>query len=291
MLDALGIGKISVGPPYFNSVFVPLMAPLIFMMGVGPMARWKDAQVPDLAKRLKWAVGVAVMAATLPAWIEGQTRWFAGLGLLLSFWIVASLVTDVWERIRPDGGLRNSYWRRWGQIPRALKGMMVAHLGVAAFIFGVTMVKSYEVERDVTLKAGESTDVSGWNFRFMGTTQVPGPNYIATQGLIELSRNGKRVSELKPEKRVYRVQQMPMTEAAIRSRPTGDIYVALGQPVEGQDGAEAWVVRVYYKPFIAWIWAGCVLMGLGGLLAMTDRRYRSARREQDARAGRSAAPA
>jgi cytochrome c-type biogenesis protein CcmF len=282
LLDALGMGKISVGPPYFDTVFVPLMAPLVFMMGVGPMARWKDTQVPDLARRLKWAAAVAVLAAVLTAWIEGQVSWMGGLGLLLTFWIVAAVATDLWERIRPAGGLRSSPWHRLGQIPRAVKGMMLAHLGVAVFIFGVTMVKSYEVERDVNMAVGDTTEVSGWVFTFKGVTQVPGPNYTAAQGLVELSRNGKVVAQLKPEKRVYRVQQMPMTEAAIRSRPMGDIYVSLGQPVDTKDGSETWVVRVYYKPFVTWIWGGCVLMGLGGLLAMTDRRYRTARREQPA---------
>jgi len=280
LLDALGLGKISVGPPYFDTVFVPLMAPLVFMMGVGPLARWKRAEVPDLARRLRWALGVAVVAAVATELIEGKISWLGGLGLLLTFWIVASVATDLWERVRPAGGVRASVLNRLSQIPRAMAGMMVAHLGIAVFIFGVTMVKTYEVERDVSMGLGDTTEVNGWVFTFRGVREVQGPNYTAAQGLVVLSRDGREVAQMRPEKRVYRVQTNPMTEAAIRSRITGDIYVSLGQPAQG----DAWVVRVYYKPFVTWIWGGCVLMALGGLLAASDRRYRLARREQGATA-------
>jgi cytochrome c-type biogenesis protein CcmF len=161
-----------------------------------------------------------------------------------------------------------------------MAGMSLAHLGVAVFIFGVTMVKTYEVERDVSMGLGDTTEVNGWVFTFRGVREVQGPNYTAAQGLVVLSRDGREVAQMRPEKRVYRVQQNPMTEAAIRTRITGDIYVSLGQPAQG----DAWVVRVYYKPFVTWIWGGCVLMALGGLLAASDRRYRLARREQGATA-------
>jgi cytochrome c-type biogenesis protein CcmF len=278
LLDALGLGKISVGPPYFDTVFVPLMTPLVFMMGVGPLARWKQTEVPDLARRLRWAAGVAIVAAVLTSWLEGKVTWLGGLGLLLAFWIVTSVATDLWERVRPAGGVRASMWHRLRQIPRAMAGMMLAHLGIAVFIFGVTMVKTYEVERDVNMAVGDTTEISGWVFTFRGVREVKGPNYTAEQGLVVLSKDGREVAQLRPEKRVYRVQQNPMTEAAIRSRLSGDIYVALGQPAQG----DAWVVRVYYKPFVAWIWGGCVLMALGGALAASDRRYRMARREQEA---------
>jgi cytochrome c-type biogenesis protein CcmF len=279
LLDALGMGKISVGPPYFDTVFVPLMAPLVFMMGVGPLARWKQSSVPDLAKRLRWALGVAVVAAVAVELIEGKISWLGGLGLLLAFWIVASTLTDLWERIRPAGGVRASILHRLSQLPRAMVGMMLAHVGIAVFIFGVTMVKTYEVERDVNMGVGDTTEVSGWVFTFQGVREVQGPNYSAAQGLVILSRNGREVAQMRPEKRVYRVQSNPMTEAAIRSRVSGDIYVSLGQPTQAGD---AWVVRVYYKPFVTWIWGGCVLMALGGLLAASDRRYRLAKRDSQA---------
>jgi len=278
VLDALGMGKISVGPPYFDTVFVPLMAPLVFLMGVGPLVRWKEASIPDLARRLRWAAVVTLLAALGAGWAEGKISWMGSLGLAMAFWIVATLAVDLWERVRPVGGMRTSILHRLGQLPRAMVGMMVAHLGVAAFILGVTIVNTYQVERDVSMQVGDTTEIAGYTFTFRGVRDVQGPNYEAARGLIEVTKGERAVVTMQPEKRVYRVQNNPMTEAAIHSRITGDLYVSLGQP----DDKGAWVVRVYYKPFVTWIWGGCVLMALGGLLAASDRRYRVARREQAA---------
>ena len=270
LLDALGLGKISVGPPYFDSVFLPLMVPTIFLMGVGPIARWKETSVPDLASRLKWAVGVTVVMALLTGWLAGSIHLLATLGLLMAFWIVSSVATDFWERVQPEGKGFAEIVRKTRQIPRALAGMMVAHIGVAMFCFGVTMVKTYEVENDVKMNLGDSTTVSGYAFTFKGVKQIQGPNYDATRADIEISRNGSKITDLSPEKRIYRVQQNPMTEAAIHPGLTGDLYVSMGEEVEGG----AWIVRVYVKPFIDWIWGGCLVMAFGGFLAVTDRRYR-----------------
>ena len=278
LLDALGLGKISVGPPYFDTVFVPLMTPLVVLMGVGPLARWKQAELPDLARRLRWAAGAALVAAALAGWRAGHFSWLASLGLLLAFWVVAALATDLWERLRPAGGVRASVLHRLRQVPRATAGMMVAHLGMAVFIFGVTMVQTYQVERDVNMNLGDTTEVGGYTFTFRGVRDQAGPNYNATQGLVVVTQGGREIAQMRPEKRVYRVQGNPMTEAAIQTGLTRDLYVALGQPTEGQ----AWIVRIYYKPFVTWIWGGCVFMALGGLLAASDRRYRTAKREQEA---------
>jgi cytochrome c-type biogenesis protein CcmF len=278
VLDALGLGKISVGPPYFDTVFVPLMAPLVFLMGVGPLARWKEASIPDLARRLRWATVVTLLAALGAGWAEGEISWMGSLGLAMAFWIVASLGVDLWERVRPAGGVRSSILHRLGQLPRAMVGMMVAHLGVAAFILGVTIVNTYQVERDVTMQVGDTTEIAGYVFTFRGVREIDGPNYTAVRGTIDVTKGERAVVSMSPEKRIYRVQTMPMTEAAIYSRITGDLYVSLGQP----DDKGAWVVRVYYKPFVTWIWGGCVIMALGGALAASDRRYRVARREQAA---------
>jgi cytochrome c-type biogenesis protein CcmF len=281
VLDALGLGKISVGPPYFDTVFVPLMAPLVVLMGVGPLAHWKRAEVPDLWKRLRWAVGVALVCAVITEWIEGRISWLGGLGLFLAFYIVASIATDLWERMRPAAGARftpAAALHRLRLIPRAMVGMMLAHFGVAVFTLGVTMVKTYEVERDVNMDLGDTSEIAGYVFTFEGVREVPGPNYRAAEGLVTVRRDGRELVQLRPQKRVYRVQQNPMTEADIWSRFTGDIYVSLGNATQGS----AWVVRLYYKPFVTWIWGGCVLMALGGGIAASDRRYRLARREQAA---------
>jgi cytochrome c-type biogenesis protein CcmF len=286
-LDALNMGKISVGPPYFDTVFMPLMAPLVFLMGVGPMARWKQAEVPDLARRLSWAAGVTVVAALGSGWLAGEITLVTTAGLLMGWWIVTSVATDLWEKIRPLPGVATTR-QRSAQLQRATIGMMVAHLGVAAFIFGVALVKGYEVERDVQMNLGDTTTVAGYTFTFLGVREIQGPNYGAAQGQIKVTKNGQTVAEMHPEKRVYRVQRNPMTEAAIRSGFTGDLYVSLGEPVAGTD---AWIVRIYVKPFVNWIWGGCFLMALGGVLAMTDRRYRRATREAAARAGLQGAQA
>jgi len=270
LLDALGLGKISVGPPYFDSVFMPLMAPTIFLMGVGPLARWKEAQVPDLARRLRWAAGVTLVAAVTTGWMAGQIHLVATLGLIMAFWIFTSVATDLWERIRPQGGGLSEVRRQLGLLPRALVGMMVAHLGVGVFCLGVVMVKTYEVENDVKMNVGETTTVRGFTFKFNGIREYEGPNYTASQGEMEITRDGKPVTVLHPEKRIYRVQQNPMTEAAISPSLTGDLYVSMGEEVEGG----AWIVRVYVKPFVDWIWGGCLLMAIGGALAVSDRRYR-----------------
>ena len=270
ILDALGLGKISVGAPYFDAVFVPIMAVLVFFMGVGPLARWKNDEVPALAKRLRWAAGVTVATAALGAWIGGEMRFGSVVGLLMTFWIVTSVVAELWERVRPAGGVRSNVLHRLGQLPRATVGMMLAHVGVAVFVFGVTMVGTYDIERDVAMSPGDSTTVRGYTFTYMGAQAVRGPNYQAMRGHLEVTRDGETVSDMYPEKRIYRVQRNPMTEAAIDSRIKGDLYVQMGEVIEG----DKWLVRIWVKPFVSWIWFGCLLMGLGGIWAVTDRRYR-----------------
>ena len=273
LLDALGLGKISVGPPYFDSVFVPIMTPLIFLMGIGPLARWRQAELPSLARRLRWAAGLTVVAALLTGWLAGHVSALATLGFMMSWWIVFSVATDLVERLRPASANPANLLARFGQLPRSLLGMMTAHLGIAVFAFGVSMVNTYGIERDLKMDIGDTTEMAGYTFTFRGVRDVPGPNYAAAQGLLEVTRNGKAVATMRPEKRVYRVQQNPMTEAAINTGLTRDLFIALGEPV----GASAWTVRIYYKPFIDWIWGGCVLMALGGIVAAADRRYRARR--------------
>ena len=276
VLDALGLGKISVGPPYFETVFVPIMTPVIFLMGVGPLARWRQAELPDLARRLRWAAGLAVIAALLTGWVAGHISPLATLGFLMAWWIVFSLATDLLERVRPGGVTPTSVIARLRLLPRSVVGMMLAHLGIAAFAFGVSMVNTFGIERDLKMDVGDTTEVAGYVFTFRGVRDIQGPNYVAAEGLVEVTRNGRPVTTMRPEKRIYRVQQNPMTEAAIDTGLTRDLYVSLGEPVEGK----AWIVRVYFKPFVDWIWGGCLLMALGGGLAASDRRYRLSRRER-----------
>jgi len=281
-LDALNLGKISVGPPYFDTVFVPLMTPLVFLMGVGPLARWKQATLPDLWQRIRWALAVSLVTALLLPFAAGTWKPMVSFGLLLAAWIVTTTVVNIRERGR---GVRGGIVAQLARQPNSYWGMIVAHLGIAVFIIGVTMVKGYETERDVRMSVGDKVTVGGFTLRFDGTSETRGPNYRAARGSFDVSRNGQHVTTQFPEKRVYNAGGMPMTEAAIENMLTGDLYVSLGEAVDGG----AWSVRVYHKPFVTWIWAGCLLMALGGLLALSDRRYRVAMRREAGVAGGAAA--
>jgi cytochrome c-type biogenesis protein CcmF len=258
-LDALGLGKISVGPPYFDTVFRWLMAPLLVLLGVGPLARWKGDELPSLARRVRVAAVATVVVPVLVAVLAGRATPWAVAGYALATWVIGGVAIDLFG------------WRRtWRQITRAHAGMWLAHLGVAAFILGATTVRTHESESDVRMREGETTQVGGYVFRFLGAKGVEGPNYAAMQGRVEVTRDGAPITVLTPEKRVYRVQQNPMTEAAIDSNLARDLYVSLGERLP--DGS--WTLRVQHKPMVIWIWLGCLIMAVGGALAASDRRYR-----------------
>ncbi|MBU3582869.1 heme lyase CcmF/NrfE family subunit [Polynucleobacter sp. 15G-AUS-farblos] len=258
LIDALHLGKISVGPPYFNAVFVPIMIPLLVLMGIGPWASWKQTDLIAVLKRLWLAGVVAVLAGITIPLIMGEFTWLAGIGFLLAFWVIAS------------GCLQIIRQAKTGKPTRSFMGMQVAHLGIAVFVIGVTMVGAYQEEKDVRMLAGDTVQVGGYQIQLQDVKQVPGPNYTAMRGSFLLSKNGASEAILYPEKRSYFSSTMPMTEAAIDVGLTRDIYVSLGEEL----GDQSWAVRVYYKPFVDWIWGGCLLMALGGVLAISDKRYR-----------------
>jgi cytochrome c-type biogenesis protein CcmF len=211
-LDALGLGKISVGPPYFNTVFAPLMAPAVFLMGAGPLARWKKAELPNLAMRLRWAFGVSLATAILLPLVLGHWTPMVGLGLFLAFWVFSASIQTLRERLAGSG---QPALARVRSVPRAWWGMWLAHAGIGVFILGVTIVKGFETETAVRMRLGDVAHLSGYAFTFDGVSEVQGPNYVATQGHIRVSRNGREVATLNPQKRIYTVQNMPMTEAGI----------------------------------------------------------------------------
>ncbi len=272
IVDALGLGKISVGPPYFNAVFIPLMAPLIFLMGVGPVARWKQASIPDLMTRLRWALLVSVVTALLLPVLLGTWSVMISLGFFMAFWIILSSLKNLWDVAGRNGlsGLAQGLIN----IPRGYYGMFFAHLGVAVFALGVCISGGYSQEKEQRMEPGESVEMAGYLFRFDGVRDVNGPNYEAKEGTVMVSKAGKELLTMHPQKRVYLVQKDPTTEADIDAGMFRHLYVALGEPV----GNEAWSLRLYYKPFVQWIWMGPLLMMLGGFLAATDRRYRLATR-------------
>jgi cytochrome c-type biogenesis protein CcmF len=265
VIDALGLGKLSVGPPYFNAVFIPLMAPLAVVVGFGVLIRWKSDDLKKLSRRLLWPAVACISIALATPLLMPFYSWAAVLGLSLALWTVAVSAVAFQQR------LQTWSFARLKQIPSGFYGMTLAHLGIAVFVIGITFTSVYSIERDVRLAPGETLDLFGYVFKFHGIKQTQGPNYQAQQGYLTVDYHGETVAELKPQKRVYRVQTMPMTEAAIDAGLFRDLFVAIGEPL-GAEGA--WSLRIYYKSCIRWIWLGGVFMACGGLLAACDRRYR-----------------
>ena len=269
LLDAMDAGKISVGPPYFNAVFVPLMLPLAALLGFAPLSRWKRDGWRRLLVKVRLPFVVVVLVSIGLA-LGTPASWAMAAGTGFALWVAAGVGLGLRDRLRHRHGA--SVRRALG---RGFTGMALAHLGAAVFIAGVTWTTGAGVERDVRLAPGESVDISGLRFRFDGVSDHLGPNYRAVRGAIHVSRDGEPVAVLRPEKRTYISQAEPMTEAAVDVGFTRDLYVALGEPV-GDEGA--WTLRLQLKPLVRWIWLGPLMMAIGGLLAASDRRYRRAPR-------------
>jgi len=267
ILDALGLGKISVGQPYFNAVFIPLMAPALFLMGVGPITKWRSAKPIELATQLRWALAITVITSAIAALTMRSWTALIGFGLFIAIWIVSATINNLIARLRlhPQGLLTGFKIQ-----PMSYYGMVIAHLGVAVFVFGVTMVTGFEEEKDLRMQAGSTSELAGYQVRFDGVKEVLGSNYNAAQGQITISKNGQVLTVMQPEKRKYFSSEMLMTEAAIYSKVSGDIYISMAEPVSMTE----WGVKVQYKPFVSWIWAGAFLIALGGFFAILDKKYR-----------------
>ncbi len=271
ILDAMGLGKISVGPPYFNAVFVPIMSILFIIMGIGPLIRWKKAKQGELRKQIsKPSVISIVLGALFPVLYAGEVNGLASFGMILAFWVSLVVIKDLRNQAKGKQvkGKSNSY--QFSKITLSQWGMTIAHLGIAVTIVGVTLVSSYEKEISVKMFPNDTVHVSGYDVTFKGIKAVKGPNYTAEQGQMEVHNNGSFVALLTPERRSYMVQTMGMTEAGIDPGLFRDVYVALGDPLPNN----AWAIRVHYKPFVRWIWLGAIFMSIGGVLAMLDKRYR-----------------
>ncbi|EGV17376.1 heme lyase CcmF/NrfE family subunit [Thiocapsa marina] len=280
--EAAGWGKISVGFPWFNKMFVSLSPFLIVAMGIGPLTRWKHDEPMRLVRSL-WialALGIAVFIVALqPVFEDGGLAM--AFGLSMSAWLVATHLVALAERLKNKGGFR-ALAADINARNLSYYGMWTAHVGIAVFIVGVTMVSIHGSETDVRMSPGDVHEDSGYRFQFNGAQAITGPNYLAQQGEFIVYKGERQIAVLYPEKRSYFSGGMPMTEAAINAGFLRDLYVSLGEPV-GTDGD--WALRVYYKPFVRWIWLGAIFMALGGLLAMADRRYRTMRRTADVPAG------
>ena len=268
IVDALNLGKLSVGPPYFNAVFTPIMMPVLAFMVIGSYARWKTDSVAELTRKLRPVAILSVLLGCTAPFLAGDWSWLVALSLSLAFWIVLGSAVQIYRQVKDTAN--------WKSTPASFWGMHAAHIGIAVFVVGVTMVKGYETEKDVRMAVGDTVAVGGYTFKLMGIRAEPGPNYKADVGDVELSRNGQVLRTLNPEKRTYFSSTMPMTQASIDTGWTRDVYVSLGERLEGGDG-QACAMRVYHKPFVSWIWGGCLLMALGGAIAALDRRYRKKR--------------
>ncbi len=270
LMDALGAGKISVGPPYFDTVFVAIMAPGLFLMGLGPLAKWKKASLPEIGSRLRVAAVISFVSSLLVPIVMGKLTLMTAVGVFMGIWVASTTLILLRNRIKTRRVATPNLIENLKGIPLAFYGMLLAHLGIGVFILGVTLVKGYESEQDLRMEKNDVAKAGGLAFKFEGTQEIAGPNYVSTQGTFTVTSKGKVVAVLQPEKRFYPVQGSVMTEAAIQPGVVKDMYVSLGEPLENG----AWSVRIYIKPFVQWIWAGAILMALGGVLALLDRRYR-----------------
>jgi cytochrome c-type biogenesis protein CcmF len=275
ILDSLGLGKISVGPPYFNALFVPLMVVTSIFMGLGPVARWKRMAAKELYTKL-WLAGVVafVLGALIPVFYGPEWNVWVALGMLMALWIVLPLVRDIWDKTRNarsfGAGLKKLSLTYWG--------MVLGHLGVAFTIVGVAVVSHYSVERNVRMGPGDSVEVAGYHFTMTALSNRRGPNFLADTAEIDVQRgeSGRRFT-MQPEKRLYLATGMPMTQVALRPGFFRDLYVAMGEDL----GDGSWAMRIQHKPLVRWLWLGGLLMAAGGLLAVADKRYRRRRARQE----------
>jgi cytochrome c-type biogenesis protein CcmF len=272
VLDALKLGKISVGSPYFSRVFTPLMAPIFLLAGIATLVPWREGQLLKVLRPLRRLVlPVILITLTLSFLIDriSDIATFAGIGMAL--WLLATQSLSLWNRIKH----RQSLSEGVSALSMSFIGMNFAHLGLAVFVIGVTLSGSHSEEKIVKLAPGESATIGAYTFKFGGVHAVEGPNYHAQEGRFDVFEGNRLVAELTPQKRIYQVQKNPMTEAAIDPGLTRDLYVALGEPLD----KDAWSVRIYYKPFIRWIWFGGLFMMTGGLCSLLDKRYRMGSRK------------
>nr|WP_017679187.1 heme lyase CcmF/NrfE family subunit [Pseudomonas chengduensis] len=265
VLDALTGAKLSVGPPYFNALFLPLMALLMAVISVGVLVRWKDTPVKWLAGMLAPVLVASVVLAVIATFLHGDFHWAVLAVCLLAFWVILAGARDILDKTRHKGLLKGltalgrSYW-----------GMQIAHLGFAVCAVGVVLTSLGSYERDLRMAPGDSVELGGYRFQFVGAVHHEGPNFTSDKGTVRVFAGERQLRVLHPEKRLYTVQQTTMTEAGIDAGFTRDLFVALGEPLE----QGAWAVRIHIKPFVRWIWLGGLLMALGGFLAAADKRYR-----------------
>ncbi|AIX48813.1 MULTISPECIES: heme lyase CcmF/NrfE family subunit [Pantoea] len=264
----LGLGSISVGEPFFNTLFSWLMAPFALLLGIGPLVRWRRDEPQKLWKRLSAGLVVTLLLSVLLPWLlEDRIEAMTVTGLLMAIWVTLLTLMELHERATHRHSLLKGLWH----LSRSHWGMVLGHLGVAVTVVGIAFSTQYSVERDVRMKAGDSIDIHRYHFVFRDVHNLQGPNYSGGVAIIDVTRDGKPEAVLRAEKRFYTAARTMMTEAAISGGFTRDLYAALGEELDNG----AWAVRLYYKPFVRWIWFGGLFMAAGGLLCLLDPRYRA----------------
>ena len=269
ILDGISGEKVSVGPPFFEASFVWIMVPLFILMAAGPLMAWKRSDIPGVNQRLILAFGAAAIAAILLVALQGGP-WGAILGLTIAAWVLGGVVAELTERIRLFRVSLSNSWHRARVLPRSAWGMTLAHTGIAILIAGAVGATNWQTEHVQVMKVGETVKVAGYGFNFVSLKESDGPNYTRLGAEFRVTRGGEEIAMLYPEKRKYWVQTMDTTEAAIRTTWIEDIYVAIGDPADGGGLA----VRIYHNPLVPWIWIGAVVMVMGGLISLSDRRHR-----------------
>lgn len=266
LFDALGLGKISVGAPYFNAIFSPIALLLMVFMGIGPLLKWNKTKAGVLSRQLILPFILALALSGL-TFVWQQFDWLMFISVAVAFWVALLCLIDLAAKlfVGSKGALQ-----RFKSLPRNYYGMLIAHLGMAVSLIGVIFVSMHSNEEMVRMNVNDRLTVSGYEFVFNGVGKVSGPNYVAERGELIVYQNNEKVAVLHPEKRLYNERNQIMTEAAIDGRLFRDLYVSLGEQLENG----AWSVRLHIKPFVRWIWLGGILMALGGLLSAIDKRYR-----------------
>ncbi|HBC55040.1 MAG TPA: heme lyase NrfEFG subunit NrfE, partial [Alphaproteobacteria bacterium] len=271
-MDALSGGedKVTVGPPYYNATFVPLMIPLLIAMSIGPLLAWKRGDLPGVLQRLKFAAIMSALIGLATLYLSWGGPVLAAFGIALGAWLILGPVTDAVERTKLFRAPLAQSWARARGLPRASWGAMMAHAGMGVLVLGITGSTAWTEEKITVMRQGETVTVGGYDYRFEGAEQVAGPNYSAIRGHFSASRDGREIATLAPEARSYPTPPMDTTEAAIHPRLSGDLFAVIGE--RQADGG--WAARLYFRPFLSWIWGGCILMTLGGVISLTDRRHR-----------------
>ncbi|MBR9787930.1 MAG: heme lyase CcmF/NrfE family subunit [Vibrionaceae bacterium] len=264
----IGLGSVSIGAPFFDMLFSWLMMPFAFLLGIGPLIRWKRDQLSSIVKPMVISgVTALVLAAVCVYLFADFFQIMAYIGWVMAIWIIVMHGFELHERATH----RHSFVEGVGKLQRSHWAMMLGHIGLAVTIIGIAMVQNYSIERDVRLAPGEHFQIQGYNFYFSGLRDKDGPNYDGYIADFEVTHNGNYINSLHAEKRFYRTAKSMMTEAAIDRGVTRDLYIAMGERLEDN---RSWAVRIYYKPFVRWIWAGALIMAIGGGLAISDKRYR-----------------